>query len=58
MMFVDMIVMVVIVIIGFGGALMTFPAVRQVGASLLASAGVAGTATSRPGTCKNIGSKQ
>ncbi|CAH2811294.1 MAG: Small-conductance mechanosensitive channel [uncultured Caballeronia sp.] len=35
-------VMVVIVIIGFGGALMTFPAVRQVGASLLASAGVAG----------------
>src|SRR5476649_245361 len=35
-------VMVVIVISGFGGALMTFPAVRQVGASLLASAGVAG----------------
>jgi small-conductance mechanosensitive channel len=35
-------VMVVIVIIGFGGALMTFPAVRQIGASLLASAGVAG----------------
>jgi small-conductance mechanosensitive channel len=35
-------VMVVIVIIGFGGALMTLPAVRQVGASLLASAGVAG----------------
>jgi small-conductance mechanosensitive channel len=35
-------VMVVIVIIGFGGALMTFPSVRQIGASLLASAGVAG----------------
>ncbi len=35
-------VMVVIVIIGFGGALMTFPNVRQIGASLLASAGVAG----------------
>jgi small-conductance mechanosensitive channel len=35
-------VMVVLVIIGFGGALMTFPAVRQIGASLLASAGVAG----------------
>jgi small-conductance mechanosensitive channel len=35
-------VMAVIVIIGFGGALMTFPAVRQIGASLLASAGVAG----------------
>ncbi|WP_176153820.1 mechanosensitive ion channel family protein [Burkholderia vietnamiensis] len=35
-------VMVLIVIIGTGGALMTFPNVRQVGASLLASAGVAG----------------
>ncbi|MDE1184336.1 mechanosensitive ion channel domain-containing protein [Paraburkholderia sp.] len=35
-------VMVVIVIIGIGGALMTFPNVRQIGASLLASAGVAG----------------
>jgi small-conductance mechanosensitive channel len=35
-------VMVVIVIIGFGGALTTFPSVRQIGASLLASAGVAG----------------
>lgn len=35
-------VMVVIVIIGFGGALMAFPSVRQIGASLLASAGVAG----------------
>jgi small-conductance mechanosensitive channel len=35
-------VMVMIVIFGFGGALMTFPAVRQIGASLLASAGVAG----------------
>jgi small-conductance mechanosensitive channel len=35
-------VMIVIVIVGTGGALMTFPNVRQVGASLLASAGVAG----------------
>ncbi|MBI0328198.1 mechanosensitive ion channel family protein [Burkholderia plantarii] len=35
-------VMVVIVIIGTGAALMTFPNVRQIGASLLASAGVAG----------------
>ncbi|REG57972.1 mechanosensitive ion channel-like protein [Paraburkholderia sp. BL6669N2] len=35
-------VMFVIVIIGVGGALMTFPSVRQIGASLLASAGVAG----------------
>lgn len=35
-------VMVVIVIVGVGGALMTFPGVRQIGASLLASAGVAG----------------
>ncbi|WDD93929.1 mechanosensitive ion channel family protein [Burkholderia sp. FERM BP-3421] len=35
-------VMVVIVIVGVGAALMTFPNVRQVGASLLASAGVAG----------------
>ncbi|EIP89100.1 mechanosensitive ion channel family protein [Burkholderia humptydooensis MSMB43] len=35
-------VMVLIVIIGTGAALMTFPNVRQVGASLLASAGVAG----------------
>ncbi|SEJ68298.1 mechanosensitive ion channel family protein [Paraburkholderia diazotrophica] len=35
-------VMVVIVIVGVGGALMMFPAVRQIGASLLASAGVAG----------------
>ncbi|NYH19757.1 small-conductance mechanosensitive channel [Paraburkholderia bryophila] len=34
-------VMLVIVIIGVGGALMTFPNVRQIGASLLASAGVA-----------------
>ncbi|WP_323118817.1 mechanosensitive ion channel family protein [Burkholderia alba] len=35
-------VMVIIVIVGTGAALMTFPNVRQVGASLLASAGVAG----------------
>ncbi|CAB3779727.1 hypothetical protein LMG28614_00912 [Paraburkholderia ultramafica] len=35
-------VMILIVIVGTGGALMTFPNVRQVGASLLASAGVAG----------------
>ncbi len=35
-------VMVVIVIFGLGAALMTFPNVRQIGASLLASAGVAG----------------
>ncbi|SMF97974.1 mechanosensitive ion channel family protein [Burkholderia singularis] len=35
-------VMVMIVVIGTGAALMTFPNVRQVGASLLASAGVAG----------------
>jgi hypothetical protein len=35
-------VMIVIVIVGVGGALMTFPNVRQIGASLLASAGVAG----------------
>jgi small-conductance mechanosensitive channel len=35
-------VMVVIMIVGTGAALMTFPNVRQVGASLLASAGVAG----------------
>ncbi|PQV50789.1 mechanosensitive ion channel-like protein [Paraburkholderia sp. BL21I4N1] len=35
-------VMLVIVIVGVGGALMTFPNVRQIGASLLASAGVAG----------------
>jgi small-conductance mechanosensitive channel len=35
-------VMIVIVIIGVGGALMTLPDVRQIGASLLASAGVAG----------------
>jgi small-conductance mechanosensitive channel len=35
-------VMIVIVIVGIGGALMTFPNVRQIGASLLASAGVAG----------------
>ncbi|PRX31411.1 mechanosensitive ion channel-like protein [Paraburkholderia sp. BL18I3N2] len=35
-------VMFVIVIVGVGGALMTFPSVRQIGASLLASAGVAG----------------
>ncbi len=34
--------MIVIVIVGVGGALMTFPNVRQIGASLLASAGVAG----------------
>jgi small-conductance mechanosensitive channel len=33
---------VVIVIVGLGAALMTFPNVRQIGASLLASAGVAG----------------
>ncbi|WP_179404063.1 mechanosensitive ion channel family protein [Burkholderia guangdongensis] len=35
-------VMAVIVIVGTGAALMTFPNVRQIGASLLASAGVAG----------------
>jgi small-conductance mechanosensitive channel len=35
-------VMVVLVLVGLGAALMTFPNVRQVGASLLASAGVAG----------------
>lgn len=35
-------VMVLIVVIGTGAALMTFPNVRQIGASLLASAGVAG----------------
>jgi small-conductance mechanosensitive channel len=35
-------VMVVIVIVGVGSALMTFPNVRHIGASLLASAGVAG----------------
>ncbi len=35
-------IMTVIVIIGFATALMTFPAVRQVGTSLLASAGLAG----------------
>jgi small-conductance mechanosensitive channel len=35
-------IMTVIVIIGFAAALMTFPAVRQVGTSLLASAGLAG----------------
>jgi len=35
-------VMVVIIIFGLGAALMTFPNVRQIGASLLASAGVAG----------------
>ncbi|TDV36460.1 small-conductance mechanosensitive channel [Paraburkholderia caballeronis] len=35
-------VMVVIVIVGLGAGLMTFPNVRQIGASLLASAGVAG----------------
>jgi len=35
-------VMAVIMIIGVGAALMTFPNVRQLGASLLASAGVAG----------------
>ncbi|MGS0892257.1 mechanosensitive ion channel family protein [Burkholderia stagnalis] len=35
-------VMALIVVIGAGAALMTFPNVRQVGASLLASAGVAG----------------
>ncbi|KAF1029844.1 MAG: Miniconductance mechanosensitive channel MscM [Burkholderia plantarii] len=34
--------MVVVVVIGSGAALMTFPNVRQIGASLLASAGVAG----------------
>ncbi|GAB7537246.1 mechanosensitive ion channel family protein [Burkholderia sp. 3C] len=34
--------MVVVVIVGAGAALMTFPNVRQIGASLLASAGVAG----------------
>jgi small-conductance mechanosensitive channel len=36
--------MVVIVVLGMGVALMTFPAVRQFGASLLASAGLAGLA--------------
>ncbi|CAG9259228.1 mechanosensitive ion channel family protein [Paraburkholderia unamae] len=35
-------VMVLIIIVGLGSALMTFPNVRQIGASLLASAGVAG----------------
>lgn len=35
-------VMLVILILGVGGALMTIPNVRQIGASLLASAGVAG----------------
>jgi len=35
-------VMVLIMIVGIGAALMTFPTVRQFGASLLASAGVAG----------------
>jgi len=35
-------VMVLIIIVGVGSALMTFPNVRQIGASLLASAGVAG----------------
>ncbi|SDB95463.1 mechanosensitive ion channel family protein [Paraburkholderia lycopersici] len=35
-------VMVLIIIVGLGAALMTFPNVRQIGASLLASAGVAG----------------
>ena len=35
-------IMTVIVIIGFAAALMTFPAVRQIGTSLLASAGLAG----------------
>jgi small-conductance mechanosensitive channel len=35
-------VMVLIIIVGLGAALMTFPDVRQIGASLLASAGVAG----------------
>lgn len=35
-------IMTVIVIIGFAAVLMTFPAVRQVGTSLLASAGLAG----------------
>lgn len=32
----------VVLVIGFGAALMTFPDVRQIGASLLASAGLAG----------------
>ncbi|UPG91870.1 mechanosensitive ion channel family protein [Luteibacter aegosomaticola] len=36
--------MVVTVVLGIGVALMTFPAVRQFGASLLASAGIAGIA--------------
>lgn len=35
-------VMTVVVIIGFSAALMTFPTVRQIGTSLLASAGLAG----------------
>jgi small-conductance mechanosensitive channel len=37
-------VMVVVFVIGMGAALMIFPSVRQIGASLLASAGVAGLA--------------
>ncbi len=36
--------MVVVIVLGLGVALMTFPAVRQFGASLLASAGLAGLA--------------
>ena len=44
-------VMVLIVIIGTGAALMTFPNVRQVGASLLASAGVAGPPVLPHGRC-------
>ncbi|QWT21941.1 mechanosensitive ion channel family protein [Bacillus sp. NP157] len=36
--------MVVLVVLGIGVALMTFPSVRQFGASLLASAGIAGLA--------------
>jgi small-conductance mechanosensitive channel len=36
------VVMGVVLVIGFGAALMTFPNVRQIGASLLASAGIAG----------------
>ena len=37
-------VLILVVIVGVGAALMTFPQVRQLGATLLASAGVAGLA--------------
>ncbi len=47
---------VVIVVIGFGAALMAFPSVRQISASLLASAGVAGLVAGvlRRGRCSAI----